>query len=830
MATDIILLHYNNYFNRTIKVPGNTLADYTALDANYTTISAANFNPADGVSTSLIVGKGEAATVGKELHTYDYLLVVDDDTNHTVLSRWFITDENNTRDGQYQLTLRRDVIADNYDTTLNATTFIEKGIITDVNDPLIYNKENMTYNQIKQSETLLKDGSSMPWLIGYVSQDKTRYPESGYYESKAPIENVTAWNDIPSNVKAFFGNTYNVLQNPSGSQYLGMKYRFYATRYTNSYSRFYYNTDTSTWSWDDSWTTGTAPQALAIVSSAGGTPAAGPQSFLTGSNAYNFHNAIANNFKSNINSIVSAYCTATGYINQTVDFSPINGWNGRYIFDQNGTLKKIVINQSAIGDGVYQGFFVNSTTGTQFQTAISTVINNQGASPYLSAGTDNSASYVNISFPYQSTSVTLESVTSTATSTVKTYIPANRIQVRQAPYDIFAIPYYNCVIKNNGSTIVTMNTEIASQAATAISQAGNNVYDVQLLPYFPDQNLIGISITSGQIDINGMTEDQGFNYIKNESDGNIGIVLWLRNSECTFDIPVSMSIPKEGSTATAEELKISNECDMYRLVSPNFSGQFEFSLAKNGGNITKVNVDCTFKPYTPYIHINPDFKGLYGQDFNDARGLVCGGDFSIARVTDAWQQYQLQNKNYQQMFDRQIQNLDINNSISKTEAIFQAATGSVTGAMSGAMTGAMAGGGWGAAAGAILGGAAGVAGGIMDVKNLEKRQEEGRSFQIDMYNYQLGNVQALPQSLARTSALSYNNKIFPMIEYYSCTDKEKEILKDKLTYNGMTIMRIGNLTNFTGFVKGQIIRFNNLNEDSHMANAIYEEINKGVYL
>ena len=46
----------------------------------------------------------------------------------------------------------------------------------------------------------------------------------------------------------FLGNDYNIVQNPSASTYRGLKYRFYATRYTNSYSRFYYNTDTSTWS------------------------------------------------------------------------------------------------------------------------------------------------------------------------------------------------------------------------------------------------------------------------------------------------------------------------------------------------------------------------------------------------------------------------------------------------------------------------------------------------------------------------------------------------------------------------------------------------------
>ena len=837
MTTNLVLLHYNNYFNRRVLKAGNLLSDYTAIDTNYLTITGVNFNPADGVVTEHIVGKGEAQLAGKELDTYDYVLIINaDDQTSPVVSRWFIIDRDRTRDGQYRLGLRRDVIVDNYDAVKSATTFIEKGTITSTDDPLIFNKEGMTYNQIKQSETLLKDGTEMPWLIGYVSQDKTRYPESGYYESKAPIENITAWTDVPQNVKDLIGDgyeQYNIIQNPSGSAYKGLKYRFYATRYTNSYARFYYNTETSTWSWDDNWTT-TAPSYdnIAIVSSAGGTPAAGAQSFLTGSNAYGFHNRIAELFRANVSNILTDYCTGTGYITTPINFDVIDAWNGRYIYDSDGNLKKIVVTHNATQDGAYWGFNLNSRVGGYFQTAIATTITEQGATPYLSAGDGTSAMYIRLCFPVQKTLVRLESVSASATSIVKTYMPATRMQVRQAPYDIFAIPYYDCVVKNGSTTIVTMNQEIASQAATALAQAGNNCYDIQLLPYLPDQNLINVAVSSGQIDISKLTSDVSYNYIKNENDGNIGVVLWMRNSECTFDIAVNMTIPKEGTTATPEEVKVANECDMYRLVSPNFSGQFEFSLAKNGGSITKVNVDCTFKPYTPYIHINPDFKGLYGSDFNDARGLICGGDFSIARVTDQWQSYQLNNKNFQQIFDRQIQNLDVNNSIARQEAAFSAAAGAFTGAASGAATGAMAGGGYGAIAGAAVGGVTSVIGGILDYKNTVKRQEETRDFTIDMYNYNLGNIQALPQSLARTSAIAYNNKLFPMIEYYTCTDTEKEILKNKLLYNGMTIMKISNLTEFigTGWVKGQIIRFYDLKEDNHMANAIYDEINKGVYL
>lgn len=51
-------------------------------------------------------------------------------------------------------------------------------------------------------------------------------------------------------------------------------------------------------------------------------------------------------------------------------------------------------------------------------------------------------------------------------------------------------------------------------------------------------------------------------------------------------------------------------------MSPNFNGQFEFSLAKNKQDITSFNVDYTYKPYAPYIHVNPIFNpdGLYGKD------------------------------------------------------------------------------------------------------------------------------------------------------------------------------------------------------------------------
>ena len=76
---------------------------------------------------------------------------------------------------------------------------------------------------------------------------------------------------------------------------------------------------------------------------------------------------------------------------------------------------------------------------------------------------------------------------------------------------------------------------------------------------------------------------------------------------------------------------------MYRLCSGNYQGIFEFNAAKSYG-VEGFRVDCTFKPYNPYIHVVPKLGGLYGSqfaEFKDARGLICGGDFSLAQLSNA---------------------------------------------------------------------------------------------------------------------------------------------------------------------------------------------------
>ena len=86
-----ILLYYH-YVNRIIKKE-NTIADYKAADADYKEVSNINFNPGDGVNTSLVLGLGQNGSLfdGDE---FDYLVAYEVVDNANIInSRWFIIEQ-----------------------------------------------------------------------------------------------------------------------------------------------------------------------------------------------------------------------------------------------------------------------------------------------------------------------------------------------------------------------------------------------------------------------------------------------------------------------------------------------------------------------------------------------------------------------------------------------------------------------------------------------------------------------------------------------------------------------------------------------------------------
>lgn len=337
----------------------------------------------------------------------------------------------------------------------------------------------------------------------------------------------------------------------------------------------------------------------------------------------------------------------------------------------------------------------------------------------------------------------------------------------------------------------------------------------------------------------------------------VNTILWANTSKFTFDLYLANHLllqAAETGTGTvykahkisqevidnlafgfdAMNVKVKSQTELVRLVSPNYASFFDINVQYNKG-INYFNIDCFYKPYQPYIHVNPDFNGLYGKDFDDVRGLICGGDFSIALTNDAWSTYQLNNKNYQAIFDRNMQSLELNNRVQKINDVASAIAGSFQGATSGAMSGAVATASpWGAAIGAAAGAVASAVGGAADVQNNEILRNEAMSNQRDQFGYQLKNIQALPQGLMKTSSLNNNNKLYPFLEHYTSTAEEKHALENKITYNGMTIMRVGTPSEFIQeesgtYIKGRLIR-TTIKDDSHLISQVNAELNQGVYL
>lgn len=366
------------------------------------------------------------------------------------------------------------------------------------------------------------------------------------------------------------------------------------------------------------------------------------------------------------------------------------------------------------------------------------------------------------------------------------------------------------------------NTPLNLALAVKIAEDLNDsCYDLQLLPYCPVIDKIemdhGVAVPYGTAEV-----DKDYFEILGVNDEKLDYLYFANISQDSFTINTSIEVP-----INPVEIKVANNCDAYRLCSPNYNGIFEFSAVKNGG-VDYFEVSYTYKPYQPYIHVNPNFKNLYGSDFNDARGLICGGDFSLPRTTEAWKTYLLQNKNYLNIFDKQIETMD------KLHLYNMASTG-VSTVASAAGAGASIGALGGPVAGAIAG-TASLLGGMADMHMQTLAFHKQKELTQDVFKMNLQNVRALPTSLSKVGAYNIDNKIFPFLEYYTCTETEKEAFRNKIKYEAMTVGAIGTLEEYIGavenynFFRATPIILDDIADDYHLAVAIAQELEQGVYL
>ena len=872
IKTSLIPCKYNNYYNRLLKIE----TDYTKYEAVRTgtkNIENYNFNPNDGITAEVVINQAD-----EEIKKADYLVVLKEITENnittkTIDSKWYVLECKRNRLGQYTLSLYRDSLADNFNALIDAPMFIEKSGRLNINDPAIYNNEDMSFNQIKTSETLLKDETGCAWVVGYIPRDfKTdneisiNYPLSG--SADITVNKLSDW------------TYYSELNKQQSGTLINAVYGIY-TKYNNTMIAAGLNYDGSLYSFK-------GPYENIKEITYPGLLDNGLQ--FNPPTPSNIDNRLVVDYRQNVFNTTASSLNSEIIIDEDLltqdQYSNILSLNGKIIYDkQTETYYKInVATDTANKEKNMRNININRT-GTYYSIIGSAVSGNFKAS-----------------FTYTTYIITIEQAYTSAKLTITT----NRYHLKDQPYDMFCIPYSDTLqVYKNGALQYKANKDLALSIGTTISTliGSSAVYDIQLLPYCP----VRYCIVNNKFDYG----DALITEIKDSESHLIGALLWASTSTFSFDINQRLPIVKDltssihhtetisniggvsvlipfanvtnvdvvdstipyikfsynkltrnlvinyGTENAGKEVgftvvttisqladtidtKLSNECDMYRLCSPNYNGQFEFSLAKNG-EIRYFNIDCSYKPFSPYIHVNPNFDKLYGKDFNDARGLICGGDFSLSQITSAWANYELNNKNYQKIFDRNIQNLEITQDIERQQQIVGTIASALgSGVSAGATIGSIASGPIGAAVG-IGAGAISLTAGMVDYQLSERLRNEAIDYRVDQFGYQLGNIKAIPYSLSKVSAYNDNNKIFPFIEYYTCTDEEKTALKNKIAYNGASIGRIGTIREYiyqslfenkTGFwyIKGKIIRLNNFGGDYQQLNVVGAEMLKGIFI
>ena len=767
---DLYFLKYNNYYNHTYKKE-NLLVDY--LPYRVAEVEDCElWNPGDGIRTSQVLDYDPV----KEFP--DYMVVAE---GTEIYSRWFVIDGDRLRNGQYRVSLLRDVIADNIEAILTSPMFVERALLQE-NDNLIFNSENITVNQIKTSETLIKDNTGVPWIVGYLNRSVA---------SKA----ITGSLDITAN------KIVNNLSDWEYYQYIDNYYNGYTADDANWFALYWCQDKNgpaalnlrNVYSWDihpDQLTYNGLIYTTAFDKPVGYTRSGGAAGPSTAE--------VKSAFQSNtwIQQIRDRF-----NIHSADDTKAFALLDGKYILQVGSTFYRVHLKSDS---AVYEET-INNTEATELPIIDNICKNTLDGIIIPNMPTYNLYTIHSSGIKYK---VELEELSTD--KGFSTTIPADRPHLNDAPYDMFCMPYG--IYNNLGSK------EFYMKVATAISTTFNvgstsELYDLQLLPFAPK--------------LSDTTTD-----IKNAAEKVIGKIYWATESSFSKTILLDQPIGVENK-------KIDNICNKYRLVSPNYSGQFEFTAAANNG-ISGFKVDCTYMPINPYIRVAPLFGGLYGKEFNDARGLICGGDFSLPVVNSAWVSYQQNNKNYQAIFDRQIQNLEFTNDINRKMDRINAITGTVSGATSGAMAGSMAGP-WGAAIGGAVGGIASGAAGVADITINESIRQENMSYTKDRFTLSLGNIQAQPYSLSKTTAFTANNKIFPILEYYTCSEREKLAVASQIAQYSMNVGIIGTLQEFLSnswsyrdiqarkYIRGVFTQIKGINDDFHLLNTINQELSRGIY-
>lgn len=272
-------------------------------------------------------------------------------------------------------------------------------------------------------------------------------------------------------------------------------------------------------------------------------------------------------------------------------------------------------------------------------------------------------------------------------------------------------------------------------------------------------------------------------------------------------------------TTTKQTLtNINKETDTIVIVSPSRASQFEFRPYNNDGKMI-FNSRVTLRPYQSTIYIRPDTTGLKIYNFDDKDALIISEDYSLTNVTSQWTEYIYQNRNFEKMFEREIQGREHERAWEKTIEKMQKRSDSVTAKNITAQQFQT-----GVGNLPIISGIAGAIGSGLEDRNYmmaaeldrsynEAMYQEALSISRDMFSYQNENLQSAPTIPNSITAFDVKSLDGVYLEYYSTNETELAAIDKYYRNNGHRIDDYGTFNQYLGeFVRGKLIRTENYNE------------------
>ncbi len=671
------------------------------------------------------------------------------------VTRWFVLGRQYDEPQVWTLTLKRDVIRENWNELQDSTFFVERGYVNET-DPAIFNPETIVGNKLLQERHSL---TSPKYIALFYNLNNNALTCNTHILTKVPealpIVNVNTTNKI----KIYSNSEPRFLVKKYGYGFLWLQYDHgLCTASGVDYNDF----DDELWAAFTNKNNHSNPDQLAreyfnwlvnrpemkniSLQKMGGE--------IVINNDYNMYNGKKFFVKGTDNNVYQAEIS-----NETLQHRDDIFYHAKP-YPQNGTYPE------------YDEWLANADE--QFSASIE----------WKSRGDNNGATKeykaYRIRTYWKEWNVNFTKMTTTSGDQMLTPIQLD-MPALNSQFTNNAFGYNILIGKINNGTLYPTATR---DAIIAFANSYNNaISDIQIIPFDFDitNNIVDIS---SKIEVKNVraNENSVIDEIYVLKDANIQTFIEYEQKQKLFD----------------HNKKTSSIFDTMKIVCPNNSGEVEFcpKHITDKRNI-RFAVKGTLSPL-PYYSVTPisDGTGLYPYgEVKDLR-LVLGGNFSVTQSTDAWANYVANNKYYNEIWAKQQTSNDFNFQQQQQAQRFNYNLGLVNSVISSVSNiGINAG----------MGNAAGVTSGLVSsttgligqiassnqaFANAEKSYNMNKQTQAELRDLQLATIRSQPNTIRKVGGGNIDNYFSIMLEVYSDYDGQINQLMKNFDYIGYNISRV----------------------------------------